>query len=44
MVLLFFQRNLQDKITYFADTVFGIEDVEKDAEELEPPSAEGDEE
>jgi hypothetical protein len=44
MVLLFFQRNLRDKITYFADTVFGIEDVEKDAKELEPPSAEGDEE
>jgi hypothetical protein len=44
MVLLFFQRNLRDKITYFANSVFGIEAVEKNAEELEPPSAEGDEE
>ena len=40
MVLLFFQRNLREKITYFANSVFGIK-VDKEAEELEPPSAEG---
>ncbi len=40
MVLLFFQRNLRDKITYFANSVFGIEAVEKNAEELEGPSNE----
>ena len=41
MILLFFQRNLRDKITYFANSVFGIQQVDKEAEELEPPSAEG---
>jgi hypothetical protein len=40
MVLLFFQRNLRDKLTFFADTVFGIKNPPEKAEELEPPSNE----
>lgn len=44
MVLLFFQNNLRDKLTFFADSVFGIKKPEKESEELEPPSAEGGEE
>lgn len=35
MILLFFQQNLRDKITYFAESVFGIQAVPKDAEETE---------
>jgi len=43
MILLFFQRNLRDKITYFANSALGIEKPTSDAEELEPPAAEGEE-
>ena len=41
MVLLFFQRNLRDKLAFFADSVFGIKNPQEKAEELEPPSNEG---
>lgn len=43
MVLLFFQRNLRDKITFFANSTLGIEKPEPSAEELEPPGTEGEE-
>ena len=40
MILLFFQQNLRDKITYFAESVLGIQEVQKTAEEVEAPEAE----
>jgi len=40
MILLFFQQNLRDKITYFAESVFRIGEVQKTTEEVEPPELE----
>jgi hypothetical protein len=40
MILLFFQQNLRDKITYFAESVLGIGEVQKSAAEVEPPESE----
>ncbi len=40
LILLFFQDNLRDKITYFADSVFGIRpDETKKSADIDPPDA-----
>lgn len=40
LILLFFQENLRDKITYFADSVFGIKpDATKKAVEVDSPES-----
>jgi len=43
LILLFFQDNLRDKITYFADSVFGIRpDETKKSADIDPPDADDD--
>jgi hypothetical protein len=37
MILLFFQQNLRDKISYFAESVLGIQAVPKNTEETDVP-------
>ena len=40
LILLFFQDNLRDKVTYFADSVFGISpDDAKTAADVDPPDS-----